>query len=159
MECPHFRHLSTRFLQDCISLAQLKRARIHPSNLLTFYKTCVHPVMEYACPVFHDSLPMYLSKELEKLQRRASRIIYPTSYRKTHVEVDVLSLFDRRQDLTSKVFNNIVNDESHKLHELLPCRKFSNYNLLKEGIFKGFNSRTNRYRNSFIPYNSLMYNK
>ena len=98
-------------------LCQLKWARIHPSDLLTFYKTCVRPVMEYACPVFYDSLPIYLSEELEKLQRRAFRIIYPTlSYREALVEVDVVSFFDRRQDLTSKCFNNIVNDESHKLY-------------------------------------------
>ena len=46
-------------------LCQLKRAKIHPSDLLTFYKTCVRPVMEYAYPVFHDSLPIYPSEELE----------------------------------------------------------------------------------------------
>ncbi len=33
---------------------QLKRAEIHVSDLLTSYKTCIRPVMEYACPVFHD---------------------------------------------------------------------------------------------------------
>ena len=72
--------------------------------------------MEYACPVFHDSLPIYLSEELGELQSRAFRTIYPTlSYGEALVEADVVSLFDRRQDLTSKFFNNIVNDESHKL--------------------------------------------
>ena len=43
------------------------------------------------------------------------------------VEADVVSFFDRRQDLTSKFLNNILNDESHKLYELLPCTNFSNY--------------------------------
>ena len=32
---------------------------------------------EYACQVFHNGLPEYLSEELEKLQRRALRIIFP----------------------------------------------------------------------------------
>ena len=45
---------------------------IHPSDLLTFYKTCVRPVMEYACPVFYDSLPINLSEELQKLQIETS---------------------------------------------------------------------------------------
>ena len=68
-------------------LCQLKRARIDPSDLLTFYKTCVRPVMEYACPVFYDSLPINLSEELEKLQRRAFRITFPTlSYAEALVE-------------------------------------------------------------------------
>ena len=33
--------------------------------------------MEYACPVFHNALPAYLSVELEQLQKRAMRIIFP----------------------------------------------------------------------------------
>ena len=41
----------------------------------------------------------------------AFRIIYPTlSYREALVEADVVSLFDRRQDLISNFFNNIVNE-------------------------------------------------
>ena len=32
---------------------------------------------EYACQVFHNGLPEYLSEELEKIQRRALRIIFP----------------------------------------------------------------------------------
>ena len=72
--------------------------------------------MEYACPVFYDSLPIDLSEELQKLQRRAFRIIFPTlSYAEALVLANVVSLFDRRQDLTSKFLNDIVNDESHKL--------------------------------------------
>ena len=47
-------------------LRQLKRAKINEKDLLTFYLTCVRPVTEYAWPVFHNSLPLYLSKDLEK---------------------------------------------------------------------------------------------
>ena len=66
------------------------------------------------------------------------------------VEADVVSLFDRRQDLTSKLFNNIVNDHGQKLYELLSSRNLLNYNLWKEGVFKGFNSRTNRYTDNVV---------
>ena len=34
------------------------------------------PVLEYACPVFHNALPQYLSNNLERLEKRALRIIY-----------------------------------------------------------------------------------
>ena len=43
-------------------LRQLKRAKIHPKDLLTFYLTCVRPVMEYACLVFMRRLASNLSK-------------------------------------------------------------------------------------------------
>ena len=49
-------------------LRQLKRAKIQPKDLLTFYLTCVQPVMEYAYPVFNDLLPIYLKEDLEKIQ-------------------------------------------------------------------------------------------
>ena len=49
-------------------LRQLKRKNIPSKELLTFYTTCVRPVAEYACPVFHNGLPQYLSNDLERLQ-------------------------------------------------------------------------------------------
>ena len=90
-------------------LCQLKRARIHPSDLLTFYKTktYVRPgiVMEHACPVFQYSLAIYRSEEFKELQRRAFRIIFPTlSYAGALVEVTIVGLFNIRQDLTSNFF-------------------------------------------------------
>ena len=44
--------------------------------LVTFYVSCVRPVTEYACTVFHNGLPKYLSDDLEQLQKRALRIIF-----------------------------------------------------------------------------------
>ena len=55
----------------------MKRANIPAKDLLIFYLTCIRPVTEYACPVFHNALPAYLSAELEQLQKRAMRIIFP----------------------------------------------------------------------------------
>ena len=53
-----------------ILLRQLKRAKGDPAQLLCFYTTCIRPMSEYACQVFHNGLPEYLSEELEKIQRR-----------------------------------------------------------------------------------------
>ena len=58
-------------------LRQLKRAQVKSEELLLFYLTCIRPVTEYACPVYHHSLPQYLSVDLERCQRQALRIIYP----------------------------------------------------------------------------------
>ena len=60
-------------------LRQLKRANVptkEVKELLTFYVTCIRPITEYACPVFHNGLPQYLADDLERLQKRALRIIY-----------------------------------------------------------------------------------
>ena len=36
---------------------QLKRAKVRTKHLLKFYTTCRRPVVEYACPAFHSTLP------------------------------------------------------------------------------------------------------
>ena len=56
-------------------LRQLKRAKVPANDLLSFYTTCIRPVAEYVCPVFHTALPQYLSDQLERLQKRALRMI------------------------------------------------------------------------------------
>ena len=49
-------------------LRQLKRAKVPLKDLLLFNITCIRPVAEYACEVFHDAIPKYLSDDLEKLK-------------------------------------------------------------------------------------------
>ncbi|KAL9960182.1 hypothetical protein ACROYT_G033600 [Oculina patagonica] len=46
-------------------------------KLVQFYRTCIRSITEYACPVFNESLPAYLSRELGAVQKRAMRIIFP----------------------------------------------------------------------------------
>ena len=47
------------------SLSQLKCSGLGTRELVQFFWTCIRPITEYACPVFHDSPPPYLSNELE----------------------------------------------------------------------------------------------
>ena len=35
-------------------LSQLTRSNVGSKELITFYCTCIRPVTEYGCPVFHD---------------------------------------------------------------------------------------------------------
>ena len=85
-------------------LRQLKRNRLPPNDLFQFYDTCIRPVIEYACEVFHDSLPQYLSiNDLERLQERAFRIIFSElQYQEVLNAFNISSLYDRRQKLTTK---------------------------------------------------------
>ena len=57
-------------------LKQMRQAGVASKELVTFYTVCIRPIMEYACPVYHNSLPSYMSDELESLQKRAMRIIH-----------------------------------------------------------------------------------
>ena len=87
------------------SLSQLKRSGLGTRELVQFFCTCIRPITEYACPVFHDGLPVYLSNELEGVQKRAMRIIFPLcSYNEALVESGLNKLSDRRQELVDKLF-------------------------------------------------------
>ena len=79
-------------------LRQLKGAKVPANDLLSFYTTCIRPVAEYACPVFHTALPQYLSDQLERLQKRALRMISTNdlSYRLEEV-FNIPTLYHRRE--------------------------------------------------------------
>ena len=78
----HTSELSRKCSSRLYFSRQLKGSGVAPSELLLFYVTCIRPVLGYASPVFHRSLPNYISEDLERIQRRALRIIHPDlSYR------------------------------------------------------------------------------
>ena len=72
----HVAEISRKVASRLYFRKQLKRANSPTKDLLIFNRTCIRPVMEYACPVFHNVLPAYLSVELEQLQKRAMQIIF-----------------------------------------------------------------------------------
>ena len=104
-------------------LSQLKRSGLGPRELVQFFCTCIRPITDYACPVVHDGLPVYLSNELECIQKRAMRIIFPfCSYNEALVKSGLTKLSDRRQELVDKLFKEVLLNEQNKLHKLLPAR-------------------------------------
>ena len=134
---------------------QLKRAKVAEKELLTFYKTCIRPITEYACPVFHNGLPTYLSDELERIQKRAMQIIFPNiNYQDALKNSNLLSSYERREYLTNKLFEEICSDPNHKLHYLVPKRNETDIGLRNRRMFNFPVCKTNRLKNSFIFSNS-----
>ena len=136
----HVAEISKKVASRLYFLKQLKRANIPAKDLLIFYLTCIRPVMEYACRVFHNALPAYLSAELEQLQKRAMRIIFPfVPYSDALHQANLETLSWRRQsirgtqrqisenicsedDLRSRIFRTFV----VKFLACLPLLGFSN---------------------------------
>ena len=146
-----FKKASTRLY----FLRQLKRAKVAEKELLTFYKTCIRPITEYACPVFHNGLPTYLSDELERIQKRAMQIIFPNiNYQDALKNSNLLSSYERREYLTNKLFEEICSDPNHKLHYLVPKLNETDIGLRNRRMFNFPVCKTNRLKNSFIFSNS-----
>ena len=119
----------------------LRRHGIPITDLLVIYSTSIRPILEYACVVWHNSLPKYLSDKIELVQKRALRILYPN----THYE-DALSssgcspLHVRRQEICKKtiqVFQKIATPSS-KLYNLLPVTS-------EEACDRNLRNRKNRF--------------
>ena len=150
----HVSEISRKFVGRLYFLRQLKRAKIPTKELLTFYITTVRPVAEYACPVFHNALPACLSAELEKLQKRAMRIIFPfMPYKVALANAGLPSMYERRETITAKLFNDVISNPNHKLHSLPPTRNQPKYSLRNNRAYHLPGAKTNRLKNTFIYSN------
>ena len=134
-------------------LKHLKRAGLSADDLILYYKSIIRSSLEYACQVWHSSLSYNLSHDLERIQKRALQIIYPDKdYEDLLIEVEMETLFDRREGLCSKLFKDIATNNQHKLHYLLKRNTTNNFSLRKKKEFCLPKTKTNRFRNSFINY-------
>ena len=99
------------------------------------------------------------SAELAIMQKRALRIIYPDlSYAEALVAAGITSLYERRQVLSETLFDQIMQDPSHKLHDLLPPRNESTYCTRSRRYFELPICKTHRFRKTFIMNHSFNYN-
>ena len=84
------------------------------------------------------------------------RIIFPTlSYDEALSSTELVPLVVRRQQLTDKLFQEIISDTSHKLYDLLPPANNCQINLRRKRLFQSQPFRTDRFKKSFIVYNAL----
>ena len=93
----------------------------------------------------------YLTHELERVQRRAMRIICPgIEYQHALALVNLPTVAKHHNDICKHTFENICNDSGHKLKKLLPPLYDCKYNLRHARTFNLPRCKTNRFKNSFI---------
>ena len=118
-------------------LRVLKHNGIHVTQISTVYMALVRSVLEYGPPIWHTLIPTFLSDEVEKVQKRAFRIIYPQNH---YSEALVLSGFpllsERRSSLCRTTFKKISQPTS-RLNYLVPKVRANvlNYELLNNETF------------------------
>ncbi|KAK2155870.1 hypothetical protein NP493_2013g00002 [Ridgeia piscesae] len=111
-------------------LYQLKRAGITQKDLVSVYVSVVRQVLEYACPEWHTNLPQYLSDNIEVIQKRALKCIFPGL---------------RYAEILRRVNLDTLNVRWDSI-----CQKY--YNIRQQNVYPFPVTRTNRFRNSFIPW-------
>jgi hypothetical protein len=139
------------------ALRLLKRNALPDSVLVKVYRACVRPILEYACEVWHYNLPAYLNNQIEQIQNRALRIIYPSfTYHQAMLTANIPSLYDRRSTHCKRFFDRML-DPGHKLNSLVPALRINEHNLRHNRCFRVPVCTTDRYHKSFIPSVASLY--
>ena len=73
----HINNICSKASKRLFALRILKRNGAVQKDLRNVYCSFIRPVLEYACPVWHFSLPVFLSDQIEQIQRRSVKIICP----------------------------------------------------------------------------------
>ncbi|CAB4010558.1 Hypothetical predicted protein [Paramuricea clavata] len=105
----HISMIVTKASKRLHILRVLRRGGIPPHDLITIYYALIRSTLEYCCTVWHCGLPMYLSEQVEKIQKRALRIILPgRSYGEAQEMLQCPRLDIRRDELCEKTMKNIA---------------------------------------------------
>ena len=137
----HVTNLKKRANQCFHALRRLKQF-LSPGELHVVYTTHIRSVLEYACPVF-VGLNKVTNDTLQKVDNRAHRIIFGDNPR----SCACLSLQERRNKLSMKLFSKISINSNHLLHKHIPKRLRT-----KRNLYKNFYCRTQKYSDSFFPF-------
>ena len=133
-------------------LYQLKRAGVNQADLVTVYISVVRPVVGYAGHVWHTNLPIYLSDNIEMIQKRSVKAIFPgMSYVDILNHINLSTLQERRDYICTKYFIN-MQAGSHKVNCLLPEKRHVDYDLRRANVHPLPVTRTHRYNYSFTSW-------
>ena len=84
-------------------ISQFKHANVPPQDILTIFVSVIRPKLEYASPVWHNSLTEEDSNLIESSQKRALKLVYPhLSYDEALDQTNLPSLKDRCRLLCEK---------------------------------------------------------
>lgn len=159
----HLNHLLSQAMPLLRSLTKLRRFQLSKNALVTYYRSHMRPILEYACPVWHPGLTKEQSNKLETIQKRALRIILGDSqlpYEECLAKLELTTLEQRRHELLMSFGQSILTSPKHR--DLLPpdIRQDNRPKTRHTNQLQPSNpSATKRYKNSFRQYFTENYNK
>lgn len=150
----HVAYIISKASKRIFVLSQLTRSGVSNSDVVKVYCSIIRSVLEYCAPVWHPGLTRTQSDEIEKVQKRCLRIIFPhESYRSALSTCGLERLCDRREKLVRDLFSVIKHDTTHILNNLL-IKKENHINRptrnAYEYIVPAFKSA--RFKHSFFNY-------
>ncbi|KAI8510268.1 hypothetical protein Bbelb_126960 [Branchiostoma belcheri] len=107
----HVDYICTKSSQRLFFLRRLKHFHLDIEDLVSVYTTYIRPITEYATPVWHSGLTTSQSDRIERIQRRAVRIILGpdySNYAEACSQLGLSTLHERREELTLKFARSLL---------------------------------------------------
>ena len=134
-------------------LRTLKHFNLPLSDLVTIYTGFVRPILEYCAPVFHSNLTKKQTIDIERIQKRACKIILSfnySTYDNALATCNITSLEERREKLC---LDFALNLEKHPVFSSwLPVQRKVGLNLRNPQKYSQLLCKTERFKGSAIPY-------
>jgi len=85
----------------CIMPKYLFRDGVPASDIVCVYTSIIRSILEYACPVWHPGLTKKLSKDIECVQKRCLKLLFPALSYTESLRKSGLERLDDRRDTAS----------------------------------------------------------
>ena len=148
----HVLYIVSKACKRLFIIYQLIRSGISVADVIAIYCSLIRSVLEYCSPVWHCGLSSGQSTEIESVQKRVLKIIFPDlSYNNALLKSGLERLSIRRERLSVKTFNEIKNS-SHVLNHLLMQKQANESNVRTRDSYPYVlpNFRTDRALRSLI---------
>ena len=133
----------------------LKSYGASTSDMKNFYMAVIRPTLEYGAQVWNGGITKDQSNEIERIQKRALKIIYKEDdYDKCLQTAELVSLKERRDQMCIQLIKSMSNSD-HKLHNVLlkKVHEIRNRETRENShMYYNFKWRTERFKNSPISY-------
>jgi hypothetical protein len=107
--------------------------------LMTFYNGGIRSPLEFACPAFHHKLTTQETKSLERIQKRALKVLSRAGFS----DYSIPPLSERRSEFCSEFLEKLISQSSSLIPQIV---------VVKNGQkIPQFFARTERYKRTFIP--------
>jgi hypothetical protein len=118
----HVTNIVKRANKKLFALLVLKRQGVNATSLVKMYQSQVIPVITYGAPGWHPIISQTSCDQLESVQKRALKMIYPEAndYSSRLALARLCPLSQVFHDLCAKYVNKVKTNSKHKLYSRLP---------------------------------------
>ena len=144
-----FQNIRRKFRGRFWSLIHLRNAGLRAMQLFKLYCIFVRPIIETNSVIYHSMLTQYQSQEIEKMQKRVTRLCFGTelSYGQICETFNIHTLKTRRENAMRKFVGKALNNPRYR-NAWFVERPPVNNNIRNRRPIVENRARTSRYKNS-----------